>query len=116
MKTCAVYRGSHPIALRVAIADNFFTRFKGLMLRKGLAPGEGLLLKNCAAIHCCFMRFSIDAVYLDGNLRVVGTETVKPWRLGGRFPGARHVLELEAGRARELLPGTQIHLEGVYTS
>ena len=109
MKTCAVYRRSHPIALRVAVADSFFTRFKGLMLRKSLAPGEGLLLKNCSAIHCCFMRFPIDAVYLDADLRVVSTETVKPWRLGGRFPGTRHVLELEERRARELLPGTQIH-------
>ena len=108
MKTYAVYQGSCPVADRVALADDFFTRFRGLMLRKTLAPGEGLLLKNCSAIHCCFMRFPIDAVYLDGSMRVVAAETVKPWRLGGIFPGAKHVLELGAGGARDLAPGMQI--------
>ena len=108
MKTSALYRSSHSVAERVAVADRFFTRFKGLMLRKALAPGEGLLLKNCSAIHCCFMRFPIDAVYLDGSMQVVATETVHPWHLGGRFPGTRHVLELEAGAARDLTPGMQL--------
>lgn len=108
MKTFAVYQAARPVAERVAVADNFFTRFRGLMLRKSLPPGEGLLLKNCAAIHCCFMRFPIDAVYLDGSMRVVAAETVKPWRLGGRYPGARHVLELNAGSARNLTLGLQI--------
>ena len=50
MKTYAVYQGSCPVADRVALADDFFTRFRGLMLRKTLAPGEGLLLKNCSAM------------------------------------------------------------------
>lgn len=108
MKTGVIFRGGCPIADRVALADGFFTRFRGLMLRKALLPGEGLLLKNCSAIHCCFMRFSIDAVYLDQRMRVVAAETVRPWRLGGRFPGARHVLELGAGSARDLAPGVQI--------
>ena len=108
MMLYAAFQGEHPLALRVAIADTFFTRFRGLMLRKELAAGEGLLLKNCTAIHCCFMRFSIDAVYLDGNMQVVAAETVKPWCLGRVFPGVRHVLELEAGRARDLKPGLPI--------
>ena len=108
MKTYAVYRDGCPVADRVAAADSFFTRFRGLMQRKALSPGEGLLLKNCSAIHCCFMRFPIDAVYLDGSMRVMAVETVKPWRLGGIFPGTRHVLELNAGSARDILPGAQI--------
>ena len=98
-----------PIASQVAVADSFFTRFRGLMLRKALAPGEGLLLKQCSAIHCCFMRFPIDVIYLNDDMRVVAIETVKPWRLGGVFPDAKHVLELEAGSARALTPGIQIH-------
>ena len=109
MKTYAVYQSARLIADRVAVADNFFTRFKGLMLRKSLHPGEGLLLKNCSTIHCCFMRFPIDVVYLNDSMQVVGVETVKPWRLGHIFRGAKHVLELEAGKARDLAPGTQTH-------
>lgn len=108
MKQHAAYQAARLIAGRVAVADNFFTRFKGLMFRKNLAPGEGLLLKDCSAIHCCFMRFPIDAVYLDSSMQVVAAETVKPWRLGGVHPGARHVLELPSGSAQALTPGMQI--------
>ncbi len=109
MKTYSIYQAQHPVAGRVTVADNFITRFKGLMLRKTLSPDEGLLLKNCSAIHCCFMRFPIDAVYLDVSMRVVSVETVKPWHLGGIFPGARHVLELRAGSGRNLIPGMQLN-------
>ena len=108
MKIYAAYQAGHPVANRVAMADTFLTRFKGLMLRSTLSSGEGLLLKNCSAIHCCFMRFPIDVVYLSGNMQVVATETVKPWHLGQRFSGTKHVLELNAGCARGLTPGTQI--------
>ena len=108
MKLCAVFCDGCPVAERVAVADGFFTRFKGLMFRTILPAGEGLLLKNCSAIHCCFMRFTIDAVYLNRDMRVVAVETVKPWRLGKCFPGARHVLELGAGCADGLAPGMQM--------
>lgn len=108
MKIYAIYGGGCPIAHKIKVADSFFTRFKGLMFRRRLEAGEGLLLKNCSLIHCCFMGFPIDAVYLDSSLRVVGRETVKPWHLGSVFSGAKHVLELEAGGARELCPGMKI--------
>ena len=51
------------------------------------------------------MRFPIDVVYLDKNMRVVGIETVKPWRLGHFFHGAWHVLELGEGKAEKLYFG-----------
>ena len=105
MKTFSVHCSDSVLARRVTVADTFFARFKGLMFRKSLTPGEGLLLKDCSAIHCCFMRFPIDAVYLDNCMQVVGIATVKPWHLGCIFPGAKHLLEVEAGSARELVPG-----------
>lgn len=112
MKTITICRDDFCVADRVRVADRFFTRFRGLMLRKRLAPGEGLLLTRCGSIHCCFMRFPIDAVYLDAALTVIGTETVHPWHLGGHFRGAKQVLELGAGSAEGLLPGMRLHLEG----
>jgi len=90
---------------RVRVADTFASRFRGLMGRRSLEPGEGLLLVRCGSIHCCFMRFPIDAVYLDRELRIVGVETVRPWRMGGRFSGARHVLEVGEDCARDWKPG-----------
>ena len=82
---------------QVRIADSFLSRLRGLMFRRSLEPGEGLLLRNCPSIHCFFMRFPIDVIYLDKEMKVVGKETVEPWRIGKLFRGARHVLELEKG-------------------
>jgi uncharacterized protein len=90
------------ICERCEVADNPLLRLRGLLGRKGLAGGEGLLLKPAPAIHTCFMRFPIDAVFLDGELRVVGvSEAVRPWRLA-RAKGARSVIELAAGESRRL--------------
>ena len=86
----------------VKTADTFARRFLGLMFRKGLQPGEGLLLTDCGRIHTNFMRFTIDVVYLSENFRILAAETVKPWRLGRRVKDARHVLELPENGARRL--------------
>lgn len=101
------------VASRIDLADSFLSRFFGLMGKPALGPEEGLLLLNCSSIHCCFMRFSIDAVYLDRAMKIVGMETVNPWRLGHFFRGARHVLELPAGRAGGLFPGDTLSISEV---
>ncbi len=93
-------------------ADSFFSRFRGLMLKKSLAEGEGLLLMDCPAIHCCFMRFPIDVVYLDVSIKVLFKETVKPWRLGKGVKGAKNVLELSAGAAKSVIYGMRLNLSG----
>lgn len=88
------------IADRVELADTFFRRFLGLMGKKGLAPGEGLLLRNCPSVHCFFMKFPIDVIYLSKDMTVVYTETIEPWKIGRLVKKAAHVLELPAGSAR----------------
>lgn len=85
---------------RLFVADNPLTRLKGLLGRAGLEPTEGLLIKPTSAIHTCFMRFPIDALFLDRNLNVVGIESdLRPWRFAGRR-GAKVVIELAAGEGR----------------
>jgi len=47
-----------------------------------------------------FMRFAIDAVFVDRAGRVLRVaERLPPWRLATAAPGARDVLELPAGTA-----------------
>lgn len=92
----------------VRCADSFGTRFKGLMGEDALHEGEGLLLMNCGAIHCCFMKFPIDAVYFDRDGKVVAKETVKPWRLGKIIPGVKCVLELNEGEASAIEAGDEM--------
>ena len=39
------------IAPRAAIADSYWIRFRGLMLRRRLEDGQGLDIRPCASIH-----------------------------------------------------------------
>ena len=99
MKNYRIMQGTLLCGEKVWMADNFFTRLRGLMFRKKLDEGEGMFLKNCSSIHCFFMRFPIDVIYLDKKMSVIGTETVMPNRIGSYFRGTKHVLELEKGKA-----------------
>lgn len=84
---------------RCFVADNFVARLRGLLGRRDLPRGEGILITPGSSIHTWFMRFPIDVVFLDGDLRVLGIAAdVRPWRLRWRR-GARQVLELPAGEA-----------------
>jgi uncharacterized membrane protein (UPF0127 family)/CheY-like chemotaxis protein len=79
------------------LADHPLARMRGLMGMRDLPAGEGLLLTPAPAIHTAFMRFPIDALFLDGNHRVVGlVERLRPWRVASK-KSARAVLELSAG-------------------
>jgi uncharacterized protein len=84
---------------RCVVADSPVSRMRGLLGRRELRPGEGLLLRPASAIHTWFMRFPIDAVFLDRDWRVVGiSDDVRPWRARSRR-GAKAVLELPAGES-----------------
>ncbi|OIO02438.1 MAG: hypothetical protein COX65_08465 [Elusimicrobia bacterium CG_4_10_14_0_2_um_filter_56_8] len=87
------------VSAAAARADTFSARLFGLIPRKSLGEEEGLWLEPCAMIHMCFMSFAIDAVFLDGELRVLRiVENFRPWRFSPWVAGARGVLELPAGR------------------
>lgn len=89
--------------LKARLADTFFSRFLGLMGKKELPPGEGLLLSPCSSIHMLFMRFPIDAVYLDSDCRILKiVPRLPPWRGLSFCPGARACLEIGAGEAAKL--------------
>jgi len=109
-KMIAIGQEGETAYLQVEVADNFWQRFWGLMGRKQLEDGRGLLLEGCSGIHTCFMKFPIDVVYLDRNFKVLNYETVKPWKLGSLIKGACHVLELPAGAGNQLKQGQSIAL------
>ena len=97
---------------RCVVADNPWTRLKGLLGRRGLDEGEGLLIRPTGSIHMFFMRFPIDAVFLDRELRILKVvPDLKPWRTATKR-GAKQVLEITAGEAkrRGLEPGRQLVL------
>ena len=68
--------------VRARVAATFRERAKGLIGSPPPPPGEGLLIMRCNAIHTFFMRYPIDAVFLDRNMRPVKTvRGIRPWRL-----------------------------------
>ena len=68
--------------------------------RKYLRQGEGMVLRPGWSIHTAFMRFPIDAVFLDADQVVIKIEhEVGPWRTVS-CRGAREVVELSAGECR----------------
>lgn len=96
------------LQLKVEWVESFIKRLKGLMFRSTLPPDEGILLFPCSSIHTCFMRFSIDAIYLDHGFHVLGKETVAPWRIGKHVKGAKMILETAAGVAAPLEIGMRL--------
>lgn len=86
------------IAEKVQIAKDFRSRSKGLLGRQGLPRDEGLLIKPCNSIHTFFMKFPMDAIFMNRDGRVLRVCTdIKPWRLCGCLAGGYMVLELAQG-------------------
>ena len=84
---------------RCLLAETSLARLRGLLGRSGLSSGEGLLLRPAGSVHTAFMKFTIDVVFLDRDLRVLKVvPELVPWRTAG-CRGARAVLELPAGEA-----------------
>jgi uncharacterized membrane protein (UPF0127 family) len=93
-------------------ARTMATRMKGLLGRRSLDEGEGLAFRE-KSIHMLFMRMPIDAVFCDGELRVVKVvRDLRPWRFAA-CRRARYVLEIAAGDAERLglVPGASLRAE-----
>jgi len=97
---------------RCLMATNPALRLRGLLGKKELPAGEGILLRPCASVHTMFMRFPIDVVFCDGDLRVLSVEPEVPkWRMRGQR-GAKVAIELAASEAvrRGITSGAQLRL------
>jgi uncharacterized membrane protein (UPF0127 family) len=92
--------------------QGFWGSFVGLMGKRDLPAGHGLLFKPARGIHTHFMRFSIDLIFLDKANRVTKVrEAMAPWRFD--FTSAAGVIEMNAGTARtiDIRPGDQLRFE-----
>jgi len=83
---------------RVVLATGVVSRLRGLLGRTDLVQGEGLWLEPCSSIHMFFMRFPLDALFVDENRLVVRcVPNLRPWRIAAGGVRARAVLELAVG-------------------
>jgi len=87
---------------RCHMAESSPSRMRGLIGRRRLDGGEGMLLRPANSIHTAFVRFPIDAVFLDRELTVLSVRReLKPWRAAWDWK-ASAVLELAAGECERL--------------
>jgi uncharacterized membrane protein (UPF0127 family) len=96
---------------RAEIASTLLSGLRGLLGRKLLEPGAGLLLRPSSGVHTWFMRFPIDVVSLDRNMKVNRVyHRVKPYRICAISLRTWSVLELPAGQvqASGTVPGDQL--------
>lgn len=85
---------------RGRVADNFWTKFRGLMGVRQLPEGDGLLITKCDNVHTHFMRMSIDVFYVDAHNCIVDIDpAMKTWRIGRRRNTAAFVIETPRGTA-----------------
>jgi hypothetical protein len=92
------------LAEDLEVPRTFIGRGVGLMFRNRLDAGRGMWIVPCNGIHMMFMRFAIDAVFLDGKDRVRKVYPKLPawWGVVWLEWGAHSVLELHAGSTADL--------------
>ena len=83
---------------RIAIADGWWTRLRGLLGRPALQQGEGLLIVPSKGVHMYGMKYAIDVLLLDRERQVVGAfPELQPGERTPMFRRARYALELPVG-------------------
>jgi uncharacterized membrane protein (UPF0127 family) len=94
------------------VADSGRTRARGLLGRDGI---EGaLFLQPAKSVHTLGMRFPIDVAFVDKDMLVLRTVTMRRWRLGRPVMKAHGVIEAEAGAFGHwnLRVGDQLEIKG----
>jgi hypothetical protein len=86
------------LAQQVEPAKTIIKRLVGLLGRASLAKDATLYIEPCQQVHTCFMRFTMDALFVDAGgevLKVV--HSMKPWRFSPWVHGALGVYEFADG-------------------
>ena len=84
------------ICERCGVADNIFTRVRGLLGKSTLPENEGLLLVPCPSIHMFGMKFSLDVLFLT-------RENVVTDFVENIAPGKYYVAKAQHGKAHSAL-------------
>ncbi|HZT77232.1 MAG TPA: DUF192 domain-containing protein [Vicinamibacterales bacterium] len=105
-------RTGDAVATVVEIAATRATRRQGLLGRASLDASAAMVIAPCFAVHTMFMRFPIDAVFVDREGTVRKIVTLPAWRAAADVR-ASAVVEFAAGAARGLRVGDRLYLSDV---
>ena len=96
MKTVIVFnKTTNELILdKVHLANSFLRRFKGLIGKRGLVPGEALLIRPCSSVHSFHMKFLFDVAFIDENNKVIYIiHSMKPWKCSPVIKKSKYVIE-----------------------
>jgi len=99
------------LAARAGVATSFWARGKGLLGRRSLPIGEGLVIEHCRQVHMLFMAFPLDVLHVrrlspdEGRVALVLAD-LRPYRIGPLVWQSDYVVELPAGTAART--GTEV--------
>lgn len=99
------------VGARVRLANRWWARLRGLLGRRPLAEGEGLMLVPCRAVHMFGMRYPVDVLFVDRTGGVVATyHRLAPGSRSKWHRGAVAALEVPAGTlaTTETQPGDSL--------
>lgn len=89
--------------LKIKLAKTFLDRLIGLMGKNFLPRNAGLLIAPCQSIHMMFMKFPIDAIFIDKNFVIKKiSPNLKTWTGFSICLSAYGVVEVAAGEAERL--------------
>jgi len=87
--------------LQTSQTTNVLERMIGLLNKKQLAENSGIWISPCKQVHTWFMKFSIDAVFVDNKNKVIAIEELKPWKLSKMHWKAAGVIETPFGWSKK---------------
>ncbi|MEF9385759.1 DUF192 domain-containing protein [Ralstonia solanacearum species complex bacterium KE056] len=87
------------IDCRVALAQSFLQRLRGLLGHPPLRAGQALWLAQCSSIHTLGMGYPIDVVFLNRAGQVTKVCAAVPPLAARGSLGAASALEFRAGEA-----------------
>lgn len=83
---------------RIAVADRWWPRLRGLIGRPEPKRGEGLLIVPSQSVHMFWMKYPIDVAMLDKAKRVIALyERIAPRKVTRVHWKAQYALELPQG-------------------
>jgi uncharacterized membrane protein (UPF0127 family) len=98
--------------------QSFFCQLRGLMFKKNVPDGQGLLLvqntdsKINSSIHMMFMRIDLTVIWINSEFTVVDRVLARRWKLA-YFPksAAKYVLETGISHINDFNVGDKVHFE-----
>ena len=112
-------KNSNEKMIKIEMANGFFKRFRGLMMRSKceypllFEIPQNIQIKERSSIHSLFMRFELTLVFIDDANLIYEIADLKPWKYYVPKKGAKYIIEFDKNEFEnyDLKIGDEIELK-----